>query len=88
MKKLKQYAVRRLGEEYLLIPRWETALLSNQVFSMSETAAFIYEHAGEISCEEDMARLLTKEYEVDMDTARADTKEVLAFLKRAGILAD
>lgn len=55
---------------------------------MSETAAFIYEHAGEISCEEDMARLLTKEYEVDMDTARADTKEVLAFLKRAGILAD
>ena len=45
MKKLKQYAVRRLGEEYLLIPRWETALLSNQVFSMSETAAFIYEHA-------------------------------------------
>ena len=55
---------------------------------MSETAAFIYAHAGEVSCEEDMARLLTKEYEVDMDTAREDTKEVLAFLKRAGILAD
>ena len=68
--------------------RVELALLSNQVFSMSETAAFIYAHAGEVSCEEDMARLLTKEYEVDMDTAREDTKEVLAFLKRAGILAD
>ena len=41
------FVLRRLADEYVLIPYGATTEKMNQVLTLSETAAFIYEQTGE-----------------------------------------
>ena len=47
MKKTKGYVIRKLEEEYVLLPTGKRAEEVNEVISLSETAGFIYLHAEE-----------------------------------------
>ena len=47
MKKTEGYVIRKLEEEYVLLPTGKRAEEVNEVISLSETAGFIYLHAEE-----------------------------------------
>lgn len=54
--------LRKVMDEYALIPYKETAEEINQVITLSEIAAYIYEHAPEVNTPDELAELVSKEY--------------------------
>lgn len=82
------FVMRRLADDYVLIPCGETAEYVNQVMTLSETAAFIYERAESAGTPEKLTRLLSREYQVDEEDVREDVDEVLKKLEEAGILEE
>ena len=62
MKKTKGYVIRKLEEEYVLLPTGKRAEEVNEVISLSETAGFIYLHAEEAASIPELAELVGREY--------------------------
>ena len=54
------FVLRRLADEYVLIPYGATTEKMNQVLTLSETAAFIYEQTGDAASAEEIAERLGK----------------------------
>lgn len=72
MKKIKEFILREVADEYILIPTGKTTEEFNGMITLSETAAFIYEHIEEAKTLEDLIEMITNEYEVDKQTALQD----------------
>ena len=62
MKKTEGYVIRKLEEEYVLLPTGKRAEEVNEVISLSETAGFIYLHAEEAASIPELAELVGREY--------------------------
>ena len=65
MKKTEGYVVRRLEDEYLVLPSGRRAEEVNEVISLSETAGFMYLHAEGAENVEELAQLVSKAYEME-----------------------
>ena len=58
----------------------------SKVISLNESAAYLWEKVkGREFNAEELAQLLTEEYEVDLDTARRDVEKMLADWVDAGL---
>ena len=82
MKKTQNFVMRQVIDEYVMVPRGETAERINGPMTLSETAAFIYDHLEEVKTPEEMAELLGKEYNISGKEILEDVKEVLVFLEK------
>lgn len=82
MKKTQNFVMRQVIDEYVMVPRGETAERINGTMTLSETAAFIYDHLEEVKTPEEMAELLGKEYNISGKEILEDVKEVLVFLEK------
>ncbi len=82
MKKTQNFVMRQVIDEYVMVPRGETVERINGPMTLSETAAFIYEHLEEVKTPEEMAELLGKEYNISGKEILEDVKEVLVFLEK------
>lgn len=65
MKKTEGYRIRKLEDEYVVLPFGKRAEEVNEVISLSETAGFMYLHAEEADSAEELAELVSKAYEVE-----------------------
>ena len=86
MKKTKNFVLRQVIDEYILVPKGEAAERARGVMTLSETAAFIYEHLEETDSAEEMAELLGKEYNIGKESVIEDVQEVLDFLEKNGAM--
>lgn len=89
MKRSGNYVLRSLGDDFFLIPRGEKAEEIKGVLTLSETAAFIYNHIEETKDMETLADLLGKEYQVteeEKKEMRADIQNVMQFFYDYGII--
>lgn len=86
MKKTDGYVMRKLEEEYLLLPTGKRAEEVNEVISLSETAAFIYQHAEEASSIAKLAELVGREYGIEAAEVMGDVKAVVKTLEKKGVL--
>ena len=82
MKKTQNFVMRQVIDEYVMVPRGETAERIDGPMTLSETAAFIYDHLEEVKTPEEMAELLGKEYNISGKEILEDVKEVLVFLEK------
>ncbi len=87
MKKKKGFNLRNVcGEEIIVAEGKENIDFSN-IISMNETSAFLWKKLDDNDFSvEDMANLLTDEYDVDYATAITDCKELVALWSEAGII--
>ena len=83
MKKTEGYVVRRLEDEYLVLPSGRRTEEVNEVISLSETAGFIYMHA---ECAENVDELAPEEYEIEPAEVLEDVRNVVLTLQKKGIL--
>ena len=60
MKKTEGYIVKRLEDEYLVLPTGKRTEEVNEVISLSETAGFIYLHAEEAENIDELAQIVGK----------------------------
>lgn len=86
MKKAEGYIVKKLEDEYLVLPEGRRTEEVNESISLSETAGFIYMHADQAEDIEELAQIVGKEYEIEPSEVRDDVKQVVETLREKGIL--
>jgi hypothetical protein len=76
--KLKSRFVSRVvGNDLILVPLTGHIAQMSEMFTLNNTARFIWENTSEESTEESMVQLLTDEFDIDADTASGDVKKFL-----------
>lgn len=86
---IKGFKLRPLGDEFILVGESIELINFNKMISMNEPAAFLWrqvEDGHEFDAEE-LAQLLSGEYEVSEQEARQDAEQTIQGWKDAGIIA-
>ena len=86
MKKADGYILKKLEDEYVILPYGKRTEEVNEVITLSETAGFIYEKADHAENIEQLAELVGKEYGVEASAVYEDVAEVVKTLQGKGIL--
>ena len=86
MKKTEGYRIRKLEDEYVVLPFGKRAEEVNEVISLSETAGFMYLHAEEADSVDELAELVSREYGVDKTVGYEDVVSGVRILKDKGLL--
>jgi len=68
----KSIVTTKTGNEYVLVPVANNIADMNSVYTLNETGAFIWEHINGENSLEDIIIEMTKEYDVDYETASND----------------
>lgn len=86
MKKNKDFIVREIADETILVPSEETAHDFNGMISLTDTAAFIWDHIEEAADFNQLVDMILEEYEIDRETAAADASAFLMQLLQQGMI--
>ena len=74
MKTNKDYILRNIAGEAILIPTGKAATEFNGMINLSEVAAFIWQHLDACADIGELADLIVAEFDVDKATALADAE--------------
>ena len=86
MKKADGYVIKKLEDEYVILPYEKRTEEVNEVITLSETAGFIYEKADQAENIAQLVQLVGKEYGVEALVVYEDVAEVVKTLQEKGIL--
>ena len=86
MKKSTGYVMRKVADEYVLIPYGAKTKEINEVVTLSDTAAFIYEKLSEVNSVEELIWQVSSAYQVEKALVENDVREVLKFMEKMGIV--
>ncbi len=73
---------RKTGNEYVLVPIVNNIADMNSVYTLNETGAFIWELIDGKKSVGDLIEALTKEYEIDKDTATLDVFSLMGKMSK------
>jgi hypothetical protein len=85
--KNRQIVDRQVRDEQILVPLQGDRARLDCLYTLNETAAFIWRRAGAGLTEEEIAAELAAEYEVSLAAAGADTRRVLDELTGLDLIA-
>ena len=87
MKAKKGFKLRDVCGEKIIVAEGKENIDFSNIISMNESSAYLWEKLyGKEFTINDMAKLLTEEYDVDEETAKADCKTLAAQWLEAGIV--
>lgn len=86
MKLNKDFILREIAGEYILVPIGDTPLSFNGLITVNDVGAFIWNNIKKTSSEEELLKLILDEYDVDKDSAKEDLAEFLGKLREAEII--
>lgn len=86
MKVQKEFVLREIAGDYVIIPTGKTVLTFNGLITVNEVGADLWKMLQSDVTFEDLVQGILKEYDVDEETAREDIQEFLDTLIRGGIL--
>ena len=84
----KDYILREIAGETILIPSGAAAQKFNGLVTLNELGSFIWNALSEDLTLAALTARITDVYEIDAATAKADAEEFLAELRRVGALED
>lgn len=82
----KEFVLRNVAGENILVPIGGTVNKFNGLICMNEIAAFIWENIEKAKDEEELVDFILEEYEVEREVAKRDLDEFLQTLKEAEII--
>ena len=89
MKEKKGFNLRTICGENILVEEGEENIDFNSIISMNETAAYLWRKLlGKEFTSKEMVKLLVAEYDVDEQTALADSEKLVSDWQEAGIIED
>lgn len=88
MKRNKDFILRNIAGESIIIPTGKTTQKFNGLFSPNQTATFIWEHIEEVADIEEMIKLVLDNFDVDEETARTDVEGLINEMKLVGFVED
>ena len=84
MKIIKEFILREVVGEYVLVPTGDTTQEFNGMITLSDTARFIWENLEQVDSLEELVQKILEMYEVDEEAARRDAIGFISVLLRAG----
>lgn len=84
MKVSKDFILREIAGEYILVPTGASAAKINGLITMNELGCFIFKTLKESQTMETLVDAIVAEYDVDRNTAQADVREFLTQLDEIG----
>lgn len=84
----KEFILREIAGDYVIVPTGKTALEFNGLITVNELGAFIWEKMQQDISEDELVEAILDEYEVTEDTARNDVEEFLNKLTECKILEE
>ncbi len=88
MKRNKNFILRKVAGESILVPAGEATKNFNGLFSPNRTAVFIWEHIDEVTDTEEMVRLVLEHFDVEEETARTDVEGLIKEMKLLGFVEE
>ena len=90
MKVIPGFALRPLGNEYLLIAESVDLVNFNAMITLNESAAYLWRNVAELPSfdEQTMVDLLLAEYEVSPEQALEDVRKTIASWRDAKLITD
>ncbi|AEV68688.1 PqqD family protein [Acetivibrio clariflavus] len=86
MKLSKEFVLREIAGNYIVVPFGEKAVNFNAMITLNETGAFLWKKIEEGKSKEELLSAILEEYEVDREKAKEDIEKFCEKLKSAGIL--
>lgn len=86
MKIVKDFILRDIAGECVLIPTGDTTQEFNGLITLSDTAKFIWKNIEKAKSMEEMVTMIMEEYEIDEKTAKEDAGKFIAELLSAGFV--
>lgn len=86
MKIAKEFVLRDIAGESVLVPTGATSQEFNGMITMTDTARFIWEHLEKVDSLDALADAITGAYEIDKDTAARDAVGLINELLRHGLV--
>ena len=86
LKSDKEYVLRQIGDDYIIVPVGKTTLSFNGMITVNETGAFLWEQLIKGTNKEELLRTLIETYEVTQEEAERDIDEFLDVLYKNNIL--
>ena len=86
MKIEREYILREIAGDYIIVPVGAAALEFNGMITVNETGAFLWEKLREGTTREELLHAMLEEYEVSEKEAEADIQEFLQMLQENKIL--
>lgn len=83
----KEFILREIAGDYILVPVGNTALEFNGLLTVNAIGAFLWERMKKETTIDALTAAVLEEYEVDADTARKDVEEFVASLQKVGIVS-
>lgn len=84
----KDYILREIAGETILIPSGAAAQKFNGLVTLNELGSFIWSNLSEDMTLDALTARITDAYEIDAATAQADAQEFLAELRKVGALEE
>ena len=84
----KEFILREIAGDYVIVPTGKTALEFNGLITVNELGAFIWKKMQQDISEDNLVSAILDEYEVKEETARNDVKEFLGKLEDYNILKE
>lgn len=86
MKVEKEFVLREIAGDYVIIPTGKTVLEFNGLATINEVGAFLWDLLQEETTEEKLVERILEEYDVDEPTAKADIREFLEMLLKHKVI--
>ena len=88
MKRNKNFILRKIAGESIIVPTGEATIKFNGLFSPNRVATFVWEHIEEVADTEEMIRLVLEHFDVDEETARTDVEGLIRELILMGFVEE
>ena len=86
MKIIKEFILRDIAGECVLVPTGATTQEFNGLITMSDTAKFIWENMEKADSFDELVKMILDEYEIDEETAKKDAHAFINELIAAGFV--
>lgn len=88
MKIQKDFILREIAGDFVLVPTGNTAMEFNGLIAINEIGAFLWKNLQSEITREQLVQKVLEEYEIDSETVKKDVDEFLSKLVNAGIVAE
>ena len=86
MKIKKDMVLRQVGGDYILVPTGDSVFKFNGLFTLTESAAFIWQHLEQAQTEQDIVNMMLEEYDAEEEKVRNDVADFLKHLRDMEII--
>lgn len=82
----KDFILREIAGDYIIIPTEKTAIEFNGLITVNEVGVFLWRLLQNNISQEDLLKSVLEEYDVEEEVAKEDIQEFLDVLVKGGIL--